>query len=80
MVGAVLRRHGQLPWPEAPPVGGAAGDAQALLLRSTTTEAGRFIRTVLDALHRQDLLGRIFAPERLQALLAACGEPAKEAA
>lgn len=60
--------------------GGAAHNAQALLLRSDTTEAGRFIRTVLDALHRQDLLGRIFAPERLQALLAASGEPAKEAA
>ena len=60
--------------------GDAAGDVQALLLRSDTTEAGRFIRTVLDALHRQDLLGRIFAPDRLQALLAACGEPAKEAA
>ncbi|MFC0387275.1 type IVB secretion system protein IcmW [Muricoccus vinaceus] len=58
----------------------AAVDVQALLLRSDTTEAGRFIRTVLDALHRQDLLGRIFAPERLQALVAACGEPAKEAA
>ena len=60
--------------------GEAADNAQALLLRSDTTEAGRFIRTVLDALHRQDLLGRIFAPERLQALLAARGEPAKEAA
>ncbi|MDT8350998.1 hypothetical protein RQ769_14475 [Roseomonas mucosa] len=60
--------------------GGAAGDVQALLLRSDTTEAGRFIRTVLDALHRQELLARIFAPERLQALLSACGESAKEAA
>lgn len=60
--------------------GATAVDVQALLLRSDTTEAGRFIRTVLAALHRQDLLGRIFAPARLQALLAACGEPAKEAA
>ncbi len=57
-----------------------ASDAQALLLRNDTTEAGRFIRTALEALHRQDLLKRIFAPERLQMLLDACGEPAEQAA
>lgn len=58
----------------------AAGALRVALLRDDTTEAGRLLRSTFDALHRQDLLARIFAPERLRALIGASGEPETEVA
>lgn len=40
------------------------------VLRDDQSEAGRCLRATLAALNRQDLLARIFAPERLNSLLA----------
>jgi len=45
------------------------------VLRDDQSEAGRCLRATLEALNKQDLLARIFAPERLDGLLAALTQP-----
>ncbi len=62
------------------PAEAAGQELQALLLRNEDTEAGRLIRTTLQVLHRRSLLDCIFAPDRVQALLASLAEPEREAA
>ena len=50
------------------------------LLRDDSTEAGLALRATLATLHRQTLLDRLFAPERLEHLTALLDEIRQEAA
>jgi len=48
------------------------GDLPTALLGTDTSEAAQFLRAEIRYLHRRALLGRIFSPERIAALLDAC--------
>lgn len=76
----VARMLRLLEWIDGATAPEAAAILRIALLQDDTSEAGRALRSTLDVLHRQDLLARIFAPDRLEALIGASTEPAKEAA